>query len=181
MMGMTNLTSAQAAQQRNRAHDGRYAEKAGTDPGALDLDSPMSAEDAAGWAVRGFAIDGVAMWRKDGFTPFSAESWARRWFTPSEATTWRDRDFLPDEAAAWRDAGFTPTAAVNHAEFGFDARTAARWRETGGPTPPNPPDPVDASKLGIGVADLNPDQIEAANLAAMHLPRPEPKEPPEEH
>lgn len=34
---MSNLSAAQAAQQHNRTTDGRYAEKAGGDPGSLDL------------------------------------------------------------------------------------------------------------------------------------------------
>lgn len=42
---MTNLTAAQAAQQNNRDHGGRYAEKAGGDPGALDLAGRPTADD----------------------------------------------------------------------------------------------------------------------------------------
>lgn len=47
---VSNLTAAQTAQQNNRDHGGRYAEKAGADPGdlGLSLDLPEAAAPIAG-------------------------------------------------------------------------------------------------------------------------------------
>lgn len=65
---VTNLSAAQAAQQHNRTGDGRYAEKAGSDPGDLALVTPPSAhERMLDAAIAGGQVDEEIIDAFDGY------------------------------------------------------------------------------------------------------------------
>lgn len=148
--------AAAAAREANRSANGRFGETAKAEATPLDLtpgfDGGMSAEETAGWRVRGVPPDMAVQWYQAGFTAFTSAEWARAWFSAQDAALWKGWGFTVDQARDWRAGGFAPSSAAIWIENGFTPAAATQWLAAGNPHPPIPAAPASAGR-DPGVAE----------------------------